>query len=186
MWAAIWESDYFLWRELCPALPASLVHTPSTPSHAFSLVPVWDTINGWRPRRDWCENRYEVCVCVTEWSRARERGRRGGKKKVTEKEEDRQNGQTKVFHSGKHIQQRVEEIDAIYILWRAYPFEALFGKQPPWRCWEIPDLKPGSISACSCWSWGNNTKTLAGKWSNQTLLPLLLYTHTHTQTLMII
>lgn len=51
-------------RHLYPALALSLMRTPRNPSPCFSLVPVWEPINGLSPHREWSENRYEVCVRV--------------------------------------------------------------------------------------------------------------------------
>lgn len=86
-----------------------------------------------------------VCVCVwmTEVDRAQEGAK--GQKKVKEKEVDRQKS-----IQVNTIQQRVNScICAIYCILCKDLFKAVFGKQPPKHCWEIPDLKPGSISACS-------------------------------------
>lgn len=49
-------------------------------------------------------------------------------------------------YSDKHFQQRVNS--CIVAIWSEV-FKVVFGKQPPQHCWEIPDLNPGSILACS-------------------------------------
>lgn len=84
-----------------------------------------------------------MCQCVSVSEGGAERAK--GQKKVKEKEVDRQNS-----IQVNTIQQRVNScICAIYCILCKDLFKAVFGKQSPKHCWEIPDLKPGSISACS-------------------------------------
>lgn len=81
-----------------------------------------------------------VCVWMTEVDRAQERAK--GQKKLTEKKVEVNSIQVNT------IEQRLNSCIVQYILCKDL-FKAVFGKQPSKHCWEIPDLKPGSISACS-------------------------------------